>query len=109
MPETPQFDLPFMIDPLTGQPAEVEQDGLEDIADSVETLLRTRLGFLEENPDYGIADPTFEEGEPDLEDIQAAIGAWEDRADDLIETNPEMLDRLVQNVYLSVRGRNADA
>lgn len=109
MPDTPQFDIPFRLDSFTGQPAELEQDEIEEVTDSVETLLRTQLGSLEENPDYGVFDPTFEEGEPDMEDIQSAIGQWEDRADDLIEQKPDYLDHLIQNVYMTVSGRTTDA
>lgn len=102
--DTPQFDLPFRL--TDDGAAEVEQDSSEEVTDCVETLLRTRLGSVEENPDYGISDPTFEEGGVDLDEIQTAIGQWEPRADTMLEENPDLLDRFVSRVTLKTRVRS---
>jgi len=102
MADTPQFDLPF-----TG--AEVEQDSIEEVTQSVETLLRTPLGMYDENPDYGVVDPTFTEGDVNLQDIQVAISTWEDRADVLLEQDTDALDSLVRRVRINESVRSQDA
>lgn len=104
--DTPQFDLPFRLGP-GDEPLVVAQDGIEEVADCVETLLRTELGSIEENPDYGITDPTFTEGMVDLNEIQTAISQWEgDRADTLIDQEPDLLDAFVTRVNLDLKVRS---
>lgn len=102
--DTPQFDLPFRLG-ADGQPVEVEQDSLEEVSDSVETLLRTPVGSLEEEPDYGVNDPAFEEGAVDVDELQAAIGQWEQRADVLIEEDPELINTLARRVGVNIQSR----
>lgn len=105
--ETPQFDLPFRLDPLGAGPLEVEQDSGEEIGDSVEVLLRTPLGWYDDLPDYGVDLPLFEEGvPPDMGEIQTAITAWEERADALIDAQPDLLDAFVARVTVKVSTRD---
>lgn len=104
---TPQFDVPFRLGP-DGQPVYVEQDSLNGVASSVETLLRTPLGLLEEEPDYGIMDPIFEEGPVDVDELQAAISQWEDRVDASLEEDPELINTLVRRVGLNVQARSGE-
>lgn len=101
MPDTPQFALPFR-----ENAPEVEQDSAEEVVQSVETLIRTPLGFHAENPDYGVSDPTFEEGGPSTNEIMSAIDAWEPRADPLIEEGDVELDGLVANIRMTVNVRS---
>lgn len=98
--ETPQFDLPFRLD---GRAVRVvEQDSLDDVANSVETLMRTPLGSLDENPDYGVVDGTFDEGRVDLNEIQTAISQWEPRADTLMEDNSDYEDMFLRKIATNV-------
>lgn len=102
---TPQFALPFRLGD-DDQPLEVEQDSAEEVASCVETLMRTPIGFLEEEPDYGIIDPTFEEGAVDIVELQSAISQWEERADALIDEQPDFLDQLARRVTINVQVRS---
>lgn len=104
--ETPQFDLPFRLDPTGRDVVCVEQDELRDVTNSVETLLRTPLGFLEEQPDYGVPDGTFGEGAVDVSEIATAISQWEVRADVMIEDNPDLEDFLVRRIAVSIGARS---
>lgn len=104
--DTPQFDLPFRLDGDGVQPVEVEQDSNEEVWDSTETLLRTELGTIEENQDYGIVDPSFEEMPLDLNDAQAAISEWEPRFDVVLEEQPDALDALVSNIKVKGSARS---
>jgi phage baseplate assembly protein W len=103
--DTPQIDLPFRLDPTGREVVCVEQDELQDIANSVETLLRTPLGFLEEQPDYGVADGTFDEGY-DAAEIMTAITQWEERADVMIESNPDLEDVLITRIAVNIGTRS---
>lgn len=64
--------------------ATVVQDSADDIAQSIQLLLRTRPGERRSVPDYGLPDPTFGT-RLDEDDVLEAISEWEDRAvlDDL--------------------------
>lgn len=103
--ETPQFDLPFRLNSTGTDALMVEQDSAEDVADSVETLLRTPLGWFEENPDYGVIDGTFDEGRVDVNEIQTAISQWEPRADVKMEATIDGDDFLSERIaaYVAVR------
>lgn len=106
--ETPQFDLPFRLDPTGSDVVMIEQDSVDDVANSVETLLRTPLGWFEENPDYGVIEGTFDEGRVDLNELQTAISQWEPRADvsmeDKLDTEDALMDRI--SAYVGVRPRD---
>lgn len=102
--DAPQFDLPFRLG-SDGQPVETPQDELQDVTNCVQVLIRTPLGFFPEQPDYGTVEGTFEE-EVNLDDLQAAISQWEERADDMIEEDPDMLDYFVRNVNIKTSARS---
>lgn len=106
MTDTPQFDLPFRLGD-DGAPVEIEQDSVEEIGDCVEVLLRTPLGFYDDQPDFGVELPLFEEsgGAVNMDEVQTAIAAWEERADVLIDSRPDLLDLFVSRVTINVRAR----
>jgi phage baseplate assembly protein W len=62
-----------------GRLASVEQDSVEDIAQSVALLVDTRPGDRRSVEDYGIPDPVF--GGVDADEVAELILEWEDRAD----------------------------
>ncbi len=70
--------LPFKVTAAGGL-ATVEQDSIEDIAQSVALLADTRPGERRSVDDYGIPDPVF--GGIDVDEISDLIFEWEDRAD----------------------------
>lgn len=104
--DTPQFDLPFRLDSSGRDVVMVEQDSLDDVANSVETLIRTPLGWFEENPDYGVVDGTFDEGRVDTSEIQTAIGQWEPRAEVEMDTSIDANDFLMQRISAVVAVRS---
>lgn len=103
--ETPQFALPFQFTTDGKEPRVVAEDSEEEIRSCVEVLLRTPLGFHEEEPELGGAPEPFEEGGPDIDEIQAAIAQWEPRADAIIEERPDFLDAMVSTIAVDVRVR----
>lgn len=100
--ETPQFDLPFRLDADGKEVPVNEQDSVEDVGDCVEAILRTPLGFFEDDPDFGYEDPTFTEGRPEMEEVQTAIMLNEERAEVLIEESPDLLNQFVSRVHVNV-------
>lgn len=105
--ETPQFDTPFRLDSTGRDAVVVEQDSLDDVTNSVETLMRTPLGFLEEQPDYGMPEGIFSERGVDVAEVSSAITHWEERADVLIEEQPDLNDHFIQNIAIQV-GASSD-
>ena len=57
----PHLRIPFRIT-SSGAADVVEQDSIDDVAQCVEVLLRTRPGDRPEVPEYGIDEPLFGEG-----------------------------------------------
>lgn len=75
--------IPHLAIPLqlsgTGGFAVVEQDGLDEIAQSIAVCVATPVGSRIEVPDYGT--PRAEFVGPSPADITAALAEWEPRAD----------------------------
>ena len=100
---TPKLKVPFNIN---GSSADVvEQDSVEEVVQCVTAIINTPVGFREDQPEYGMEDPTFLEGGVDAEDIEAIVGEWEDRATTM--TTSEM-DDLVNNVNIEVSEEGLD-
>lgn len=98
----PHLAVPFRIDG-TGTAAVVEQDSVDDVAQCVETLLRTFVGERLELPDYGIEDPTFETVVP-VNELMAVVARWEPRAVTFVEQYPDRFDEMVQRLNINVVG-----
>lgn len=100
MTDVPQFDLPFRFD--DGREVVVEQDSLDDIANSVEALLRTRVGDRDGLPRFGTPDLVFAE-QPILEEpLIAQIRAWEPRVDVLIQQDRDRFDETLVRLQITV-------
>lgn len=102
MPDVPHFDLPFRWD-STGHVAVVEQDSVDDVANCVEAVVRTRVGERDEHPNFGSPERLFGELPVTTEELRAAIERWEPRAGLLIEAAPDRLDDLLTRVRIRVR------
>jgi len=77
---------------------EVEQDSPEEIFGCIEAIVRYPVGYRVELPGFGIPDQTFLT-EADLASVQAAILAWEERADDVtIEQAQDRIDSLINRL-----------
>lgn len=74
----PKLTVPFNI---VGTEANVvEQDSPEEVAQCVEALIRTYIGELVDEPEYGVPDMVFAEGDIDVEALAAVVTEWEPRA-----------------------------
>lgn len=98
----PHFDLPFRF--IGGSASVVEQDSEEDIANCVETIIRTPYGYRVQDytPDFGILQPTFEIQPVDTELIKSTILVQEPRADILITEHSDRLDRMIDNITAEI-------
>lgn len=77
-------DVPHLAVPLrvqNGQWEYVEQDTEDEVAQCVRNICMFERGYRVEDPDFGIADPTFTIMPIDTSDISAAIEEYEDRAE----------------------------
>lgn len=74
--ETPHFNLPFSLDGHN----QVEQDSPDDVAHCVAAILLYRVDYLMALPEFGITDPVFRQGGPNIDEIAAAIAEFEPRA-----------------------------
>jgi phage baseplate assembly protein W len=101
----PKISFPFRLHPNLESAVYVEQDSDDEILDSVEIILSTEQGRIEEVPTFGIPDLTFVQGGVNPRVLQEAISRWEPRARDRIR--PETIEDLVQHVTIEVveRGR----
>jgi len=98
--DVPHFALPFRF--VNPQAAVTEQDSIEEIADCVYAILVCPQGFRVEQLDFGLPDPTFSLGGPDLEEIRTAIETWDERAAVTLATQPEAYDELIAHVLAFV-------
>jgi hypothetical protein len=96
----PHFAMPFRF--VDGKAVVVEQDSIEEISDCVANVCRYRIGDRPEKPDFGIADPTFEQNGPDGALIAAQVELWEPRASLAAAADGSRLEELVATVALTV-------
>lgn len=83
-PLVPKLKVPKLKVPLEmgeGGFSVVEQDSEDEIAQCVYAIQATPRGSRIEEPDFGITDPTFEQGGMDLGESLLAISTWEPRAE----------------------------
>jgi phage baseplate assembly protein W len=103
--DTPQIAFPFEIMP-NGRVREVEQDSLDEIAMSVEIILRFPIGSRAELTAFGVPDPSFRLSTEDLGNLLAEhITRWESRARIFIEERPEQWNQMVRDFTIRVEGR----
>lgn len=101
--ETPHLRFPLVLLP-DGRLGQVEQDSSADIVQAVRVILRTPRGWRQELPDMGLPNPTFRKGGADLVEIERQILTYEDRADVLIEEDPDALADALAEIDVQVAG-----
>jgi phage baseplate assembly protein W len=101
--DAPHFSLPFRVTP-GGAVAVSEQDSVDEIADCVVAVLSYPLGSRPELPDFGVDEQAFVQGGPDLDEIRAAIDAYEPRASVELELTDDRLLDFVAEVRVGVAG-----
>jgi phage baseplate assembly protein W len=97
--EVPHFAFPFRLE--NGSVAVQEQDTTDEVAQCVQVLLATPLGERDEQPDYGITDPTFQ-ADIDQQEILTAVAEWEPRAIPALTDETDNEDELVRTLRATV-------
>lgn len=103
--KVPHLALPFRVE-RNGKVAVLEQDTLDEIAQSVLVLLLTHRGQRLEVPDYGIQDLVFD-SDIDYSAITAAIFEWEPRASAIIDDDISPLDDMIRTIRARVSAGEA--
>lgn len=95
MTDTPHFQFPFSFRGFPPRAEEVEQDSIEEIAACVEAICLTNPGQRFDQPDFGLADLTFE---TDVDDdaIVGTIQRWEPRVTLAVEQGWDIEDFILQ-------------
>jgi hypothetical protein len=96
----PHFAIPFRF--AGGAAVVTEQDTTDEILGCELAILLCPVGFRVELPEFGIADPTFSQGIPDVDAIAAALIAWEPRSQDTVAGQLDALDELISHVMVRV-------
>jgi hypothetical protein len=65
-----------------------EQDTVDELVTNVAVIISFPLGFRDESPEFGIADPTFEQMPLDVNDVLEAVETYEPRAEVQITQRP---------------------
>lgn len=100
MADIPHFALPFRF--AGGAAVVVEQDTTDEIMSCELAILLCPIGFRVELPDFGIPDPAFSQGVPDVEVIAAALTLWEPRSQEAVTGQLDALDELISHVSVRV-------
>ena len=82
--------------------AVVEQNSFQEIANCVETIIRTPLGFRDDTPDFGFPDLTMLEQPVINKDVVELVQSQEPRSSVLISENPDMIDALIDRITVEV-------
>ncbi len=102
MIDLPHFTHPFRFD--NGRAAVAQQNSDDDIWTCIETIVRFHKGDRIADPEFGITDPSFAEGQVDVEAIRREVEKLEDRAALVIAEHPDRFDELVRHVLIEAKG-----
>lgn len=95
-------DLALPVRVQDGTFVTVEQGSLDDIAQRVEVLLRTPLGWLASEPDFGVTDQSHQAGGVDVTEVEEQIATWVPDADALVEQDPDALNEALAIVGVRI-------
>jgi phage baseplate assembly protein W len=99
--DTPHFDIPFRFEGAAAPT--VEQDSYEDVANCVETIIRTPLGFRANTPNFGLPNVLFDVQPIVTDDVTAMIAAQEPRSVLLFTETRDLVDALMDTIMVEVR------
>lgn len=103
--DTPHFDYPFRIG-SDNHVAVVEQDSPDEIVNGVVAILKTPSGFRLDVPAFGCKELLFISDKERVAAIADALNIWEPRAEYIISSQPDLLDKLIAEVTIGVQGRS---
>jgi phage baseplate assembly protein W len=98
---SPHFDIPFRFS-SNGGAALAEQNTFLDIANCVEVIMRTPLGFRDDAPEFGFPDLALLDQPIVTKDLVDLVQAQEPRAILLITEQPDFFDNLIDRVTVQV-------
>ncbi len=98
MLEQPHIDSPFRFGPQGESPPTNDQDSPQEIEDAVENILRYKIGFREDLPEFGIPDFSFKQAPISLGPIVDAILKYEPRAASLVTSDTTRLEEMIENI-----------
>ncbi|MCA1571692.1 MAG: hypothetical protein LC798_15540 [Chloroflexi bacterium] len=96
------FDVPLQLGRF-GSFETNDQDSDADITAAAFGVLAYRKGYRTDRPELGIDDPTHRPGGADLEAIRADLAEQEPRIDPLLEREPGLLARLLDEVTVTAQ------
>lgn len=96
----PHIAVPFTI--TRDGVATVEQDTPQEIANCVYNICVCPRGYRDDQPSFGIPDPTFGPVPVDVGAIESAIEEWEPRADLTIHEQAEGANRALRKLGIEV-------
>lgn len=100
--EAPTMKWPFRL--VNGKVQFVEQDTAVEVEQCVGLVVATEPGGFVDEPDFGMADPTFEQNGVTVGEIEAAVSKWEPRA--ILSFGQDVLVGGAQTVGITVSTRS---
>lgn len=94
----PKLRVPFDI--IGSRAAVVEQDSQEEVAQCVEAYVRTPFGSRIDEPEYGLTDLVFREGDVDTARLERELNEWEPRA--AFTLSEEYIEEHVRTIHLNL-------
>jgi hypothetical protein len=88
---------PFQLD-RNGHILTVEQDSDQDVASCIATCVLWPLGTRRLNLQFGISNPLFRQGGPDLDEIRTQLMLNDSRAVDIVELDDQQLTDFLATV-----------
>lgn len=80
--QNPHFRLPLQFGSVNGGAFVNEQDTEEDVIDCVKAIISWPTGTRHDLPEFGVPDLVFQlDADAMIDQLQAAVEQWEDRAD----------------------------
>jgi hypothetical protein len=103
-PTNPHFNLPFRLSP--GGADVVEQDTVDDVANCVQMIVETHVGYRLEAPTFGIPDLTFRTIPVGRDELAGMIISQEPRAQVFVQEWIDLVDNMIDrlNVEVSTKG-----
>jgi hypothetical protein len=96
---TPHWSLPFQFT-SDGSVLEVEQGSDPEIQNAIYAILSYEPGQLVCDPSFGMPEPTFRQFGVNIDALTKLIAAWEPRADEIIDRNPNWYMSLIDTITI---------
>lgn len=106
--QVPHLSIPFQFGGIGGGAFLNEQDSTEDIIDSIKAVMSYPPGSHEALPGFGVEDLVFRQRSISsiATTLQTALRQWEPRSEAIVSENPVLLDELIRQIVVKVRGDN---